>query len=111
YRLTLVKINGKWMIIEKIWQKYHTKLWFDTDGGIWSQPSEKLIVDAYDEKTGKIIQAEIKHLYRQKVNEFLRKITLENKKEISITKAHHLFTRNGWSNQFDTNTEILCYLD
>lgn len=95
----LVFINGNLIKACDIWDKYHTDIIRrDPDGGEWSEPDEELIVSSYNEKTGKIIQRPVKHLYRQPVKEKIREVILENGFSFKITQAHQLLTQSEWTN-------------
>jgi len=96
----LFYINGNVIKTENIWKKYNSGIFKkDLDGGEWSIPNKELIINSYNEKTGKIIKREVKYLYREKVDTILKKITLNNGHKITITQPHKLLTNNGWSNK------------
>ncbi len=95
---TLIAVNGKLSSAEEIWQTYAgdtTK--FDGEG-FWAEPTEELVVNSIDEQTSKIVQAPVRHLYRQLVREKLRKVTLQDGSSITITRRHKLLTNKGWTN-------------
>ncbi len=95
---TRVYINGGLVTAAEIWSNYAGETKFDGEG-FWTQPQEVLMVNSINEATGKIIQAPIQRLYRQQVKEKLRKITLKNGSNITITKRHKLLTNRGWTNE------------
>ncbi|MDJ0616705.1 MAG: SNF2-related protein [Calothrix sp. MO_192.B10] len=95
---TQVYINGELATAAEIWSNYAGEAKFDGEG-FWAEPQELLTVNSINETTGKIIQAPIKRLYRQQVKEKLRKITLTDGRNITITKRHKLLTNRGWTNQ------------
>ena len=94
---TLISINGKLSPAEEIWQTYAGDTKFDGEG-LWADPTEELVVNSIDEKTGKIVPAPIQKLYRQQVREKLRKVTLQDGSSITITRRHKLLTNKGWTN-------------
>lgn len=64
--------------------------------GEWATPAEELWVRSVD-GTGKIRPARASRLYRQRVREDLRRITLSDGSSVTITAAHRLLTEDrGW---------------
>jgi len=102
---TQVYINGELVTAANIWSNYAGETKFDGEG-FWAQPQEVLMVNSINEATGKIIQAPIQRLYRQQVKEKLRKITLTDGSNITITKRHKLLTNRGWTNEFQTGDYV-----
>ncbi|MBW4616433.1 MAG: helicase [Desmonostoc vinosum HA7617-LM4] len=94
---TLVNVNGLLHTAETIWATYAGEAKLDGEG-FWAEPTEQLLVNSIDESTGKIVQAPVRHLYRQQVRETLRKITLQDGSNITITSRHKLLTNKGWTN-------------
>ncbi|MDV2992380.1 MAG: hypothetical protein N4J56_002034 [Chroococcidiopsis sp. SAG 2025] len=102
---TLIYINGTLQPAEKIWDNYATESQFDGEG-FWASPTQQLLVNSIDEKTGKIVQAPIRKLYRQLVHEKLRKVTLQDGSSITITHRHKLLTDRGWTNQLQVKDYV-----
>jgi SNF2 family DNA or RNA helicase/intein/homing endonuclease len=96
---SLLFVNGFLQEAEKIWEAYSNKIEFDGEG-FWSEPTEELIVNSIHRETGKIVQANVRRLYRQQVQEKLRKIKLQDGSSITITRRHKLLGRDGWTNEF-----------
>ncbi|BAU12931.1 protein splicing site [Leptolyngbya sp. NIES-3755] len=96
---TKLYVDGELQTAEEIWNQNAGKLAFDGEG-FWSEPQKRLLVNSIDETTHKIVTAPIKRLYRQQVQESLRRITLEDGSTVTITRRHHLLTSEGWKNQF-----------
>ncbi|MEH2200075.1 SNF2-related protein [Nostoc sp.] len=94
---TLIDVNGLLRTAETIWTTHAGETEFDGEG-FWANPTEQLLVNSLDEETGKIVQANVRRLYRQQVSEKLRKITLEDGNSITITHRHKLLTNKGWTN-------------
>ncbi|MEG4853360.1 SNF2-related protein [Microcoleus sp. B5-D4] len=94
---TLLFVNGFLQKAEKIWETYAGKTEFDGEG-FWSEPNEQLLVNSINQETGKIVQATIRRLYRQQVQEKLRTIKLQDGSSITITRRHKLLGRDGWTN-------------
>ena len=99
---TEVYMNGKLLPIEKIWDNYNSGVsQIDQDGGQWSYPNQKLIINTYDENNGKILEYPINQLYKQNITEKINILQLDNGQILKITKNHHLLTEKGWSNNFE----------
>ncbi|BDA75497.1 protein splicing site [Calothrix sp. PCC 7716] len=94
---TLMYVNGKITTAEEIWNSYAGETAFDGEG-FWASPTDDLLVNSIDD-TSKIVQAPVARLYRQKVREQLRKVTLEDGSHITITRQHKLLTNKGWTNE------------
>ena len=95
---SLLFVNGFLQKAEKIWEAYAGKTEFDGDG-FWSEPNEQLLVNSINQETGKIVQATVRRLYRQQVQEKLRTIKLQDGSSITITRRHKLLGRDGWTNE------------
>ena len=95
---SLIYVNGSLVEAEKIWSQYSRKPEFDGEG-FWATPNESLTTNSIDEETGKIVQSNIKRLYRQKVHEKMRVIRMEDGSNITITRSHKLLTSKGWTNE------------
>ncbi|MGK7928479.1 MAG: SNF2-related protein, partial [Spirulina sp.] len=102
---TWIAVNGKERTAAEIWEIYGGMTEFDGEG-LWTKPMQSLQITTLDETTGELIQAPIAKLYRQKVRENLRKITLDNGGNITITYRHKLLTRFGWKNNFQVGDAI-----
>ena len=102
---TLVNVNGLLCTAETIWTTHARETEFDGEG-FWTNPTEQLLVNSIDEKTGKIVQANVRRLYRQQVCEKLRKITLEDGSNITITHRHKLLTSKGWTNNLQVGDYV-----
>lgn len=96
---SLIFINGQLERAEQVWEQNAGALTFDGEG-FWSEPRNRLLINSIDETSHKIVTAPIKRLYRQKVCESLRRITLEDGSNITITRRHRLLTSEGWKNHF-----------
>lgn len=94
---SLIVVNGTLQKAEDIWERYAGETTFDGEG-YWAEPTEQLLVNSIDESTGRIVQASVRRLYRQKVYEGLRKVRLEDGSAVTITYPHKLLTDKGWTN-------------
>lgn len=92
-------VNGELITSEKLWINYAEN---PTQDGIgwWADTKKPLFVSSIDQD-GKIVKRQVKRLYRQQVNESLRKVHLDDGSEITITKAHKLYNSNRW--EFNLN--------
>ncbi len=102
---TLIAINGNLRTAESIWDIYAREVQFDGEG-FWATPVEKLLVNSIDENTGHIVETCIRRLYRQHVEERLRKITLEDGSSITITQRHRLLTSKGWTREWHVDDYV-----
>ena len=102
---TRIQVNGLSPSAAEIWQEYSQVTQFDGEG-YWSKPKQKLQVNSIDEATGKIIVTEISNLYRQKINEKVYKINLEDGSSITITQRHKLLTNFGWKNNLEVGDYV-----
>ncbi|MEL6496328.1 MAG: SNF2 helicase-associated domain-containing protein, partial [Cyanobacteria bacterium J06623_7] len=95
---TRIQVNGLAKSAAEIWQEYSQTAQFDGEG-YWSKPKQKLLVNSLDETTGEMIATEVGNLYRQKINEKVYKVNLEDGNSITITQRHKLLTNFGWKNK------------
>ena len=92
--------------IEELWDEYSHVIFHEEDGGKWSKPSEQLNVLCYSEKAGKVIPSSVNQLYRQHIDEDIIHIELDDGSNVSITKAHHLYDGEKWTNNFSEGMRI-----
>jgi SNF2 family DNA or RNA helicase/intein/homing endonuclease len=102
---TLINVNGILQTAEAIWTNNAGDTTFDGEG-FWAEPTQDLLVNSIDEATGKIVQAPIERLYRQQVCEKLRKITLQDGSNVTITHRHKLLTNKGWTNNLQVGDYV-----
>lgn len=100
-RSQYIYINGNIMRIDDIWSLYKTNIIRDNEGGEWSKPSIELVVNSLD--SDKIVKESVIHLYREKVDTYIKKITLENGYNIEITQNHKL---NVYNKEWTTDINI-----
>ncbi|MCL5996209.1 MAG: SNF2-related protein [Chloroflexi bacterium] len=102
---TLIYVNGVLETAERVWE--HNAAETDFDGeGYWAIPRQALVTNSLDPITGKLTKSCIHRLYRQWVNEPLRKITLEDGSRITITRKHQLLTSHGWSSDLNVGDYV-----
>lgn len=103
---TYIHYNNKVGQISSIWNKY-ARFIKTTNNEEWALPSKPIIINAYDEILDSIVQAPIKRLYRQYVNEKMILIKLENGLSLKMTKMHKIYKHYEWTNKFNINDDIL----
>lgn len=104
---TEVYVNGCLVRIEDLWSKFKSnKVKIDDDQGEWSLPRQELKINAYDQVEGKLLEHPVKRLYRQKIKENIKVLTLVSGHQIKLTQMHHLLTENGWSTDFLKNKYV-----
>lgn len=87
-----------------LWQQYHTSTQSDPSGGEWSEPSEPLSVPSWD--GSRIRKGEVVRLFRQRVQESGRRITLENGRSLLSTRRHRFWTPGGWCADLQTGSQV-----
>src|SRR5262249_27270517 len=93
---SLILINGELISAEDAWNRFAGASVFD-GGGDWAEPTTELLTNSIIEATGRITQTKIKRLYRQRVSERVRRVTLRDGSGITITRRHQLLTSKGWT--------------
>jgi len=94
---SLILINGELIAAEDVWSRFTRRSVFDGSGD-WAEPMTELLTNSIIEATGRIAQTKIKRLYRQRVCEGARRITLGDGSSVTITRRHRLLTDKGWTN-------------
>lgn len=102
---TLLAVNGELKTALSVWKEFHGTETFDGEGYV-SVPKDSLYVDSYDETTRKFVRKPVLGLYRQKVEEPLRKVFLSDGSSITLTKAHKLFDGQKWLNDYQVGQTI-----
>jgi SNF2 family DNA or RNA helicase len=96
---TRIFVNDALQTAEAIWTSYARAPRFDGEGE-WAEPTAPLWVNALDEQRGRMVLAPVRRLYRQRVQERLRRIRLEDGRSITITTRHRLLTlHDSWTTQ------------
>ncbi|WP_345511497.1 SNF2-related protein [Phytohabitans houttuyneae] len=94
-----VFVNGSLTTAERLWAECAGPT--TPDGvGEWAVPTRPLIVNALSGGPfpGPMVEAPIRHLYRQRVSERLRRVRLDDGSEVLITRRHKLLGTRGWTN-------------
>lgn len=94
--------------IEDIFNEYkkQSSLNLDKDGGEWYSLNKKLKVFSLN-KSGKVVSSKVNKIYREKIDNELKTVSLEDGSSIRCTKAHKLITLSGWTNQFQVNDYVM----
>lgn len=101
---TEVQINSNSRLsIKQIWEKFRCAELLNDGEGEWSDLSQIVTINTYDQSTQQIVTYPINRLYRQWISEKVRVLELVDGKIIRMTLLHHLLTENSWSNDFVTN--------
>lgn len=106
---TKILTSEGYLSAEDIHCKFVTQESRDSEGGLWSRSKNIIKVISYDEKRGRMVTGLVANLYRQKVDEKLVVVGLQNGTEIKITQKHKLLTSNGWSTNFKEGHCILTF--
>ena len=97
-----VIINGQIYTIEEAYEKFANKESVVVDDenpfAFWYQTNSSLSVPSYDESQRKMITKKIKHIYKQKVSETIRRVKTAGKYVLETTKVHKFLTPSGWTN-------------
>jgi len=98
---TLIPTNNGVFSAEELWENYNSILHFHDSEGTWSPPSSCLKISAYDENSGLMVQAPIKFMYKQFIDEKIVQLQLNDGSEIMITQQHHLYDGVNWIKDFE----------
>lgn len=102
---SLVFVNGTLKTAEQIWSQNATEAQFDGEG-YWAIPVNSLVTNSLDETSGGIVAARITRLYRQRIAARVRRLTLEDGQQITLTLRHRLLTPRGWTQDFKIGDHI-----
>lgn len=102
---TTVVVNGIARTMEEVWETFAAGERPDGEG-VWASTTEPLMIDALDEITGRMALRPIRRLYRQRVSERMRMVTLEDGNKVTITRRHKLLTDRGWTNDLRVGDNV-----
>ena len=103
----LIYVNSTLMTIEKLYNILSDGLIIiDQDNGQWSTPTSDTYINSFDNETNKVQLKKINKLYREFIDQTVRKVILENGLEINMTKAHKLLVNEQWSNNLKVGDYI-----
>ena len=101
---TYIYINKTLIKSENIWNQHATNITVTNNEEI--SECDNLYINSYNEQSKQIEIQPIKTLYRQTINENIKKITLSNGFNICITQNHKLYTSSGWTSDLQINDEV-----
>jgi ATP-dependent exoDNAse (exonuclease V) alpha subunit len=100
---TLVVVNDDLTPISALWDETAAATY---DGeGWWAAPTRQLIVPSLSDD-GQMVPAEVTRLYRQRVSEYCREITLADGSTLIATKAHQFLRADGWTADISVGDRI-----
>jgi intein/homing endonuclease len=91
----LVLLAGRLIRAEDAWDRYAGRAIHDGEGW-WSAPLEQPLTCSLDRR-GRIVAAPVVRLYRQRINERVRRVRLSDGSQLTITGRHRLCGPDGWT--------------
>ena len=101
---TPVLVNGALLKAADVWERYSETQTTSDDEGEWAEPTEALLTTALAD--GKMSPATVSKLYRQKVGEWGRRVTLDDGSRITITNRHKLHRHDGWTLDIEAGDRV-----
>jgi len=102
---TRVIVNDRLCDLKQIWDTYAHRITQTGENEEWAWIDDNLYIHSVD-NNGKITKSNISSLYRQKINEKIRRITTSNGKVLKCTYAHKFLTPEGWKNKLKVGNYI-----
>jgi hypothetical protein len=101
---TPVFANGTIVRAEDLWAHYASAAVSDGEGE-WAAPAHRLVTNALidDHRIG---MATVRRLYRQRIREAVRRVTLDDGSSLLLTRRHQLLTADGWTNQIRAGDRV-----
>jgi hypothetical protein len=90
----LVLLEGRLIRAAAAWAEYATSAVFNGEGW-WSEPLRWPLTCALDDR-GRIVQAPVRRLYRQRIREPGCRVTLSDGSRLTVTCRHRLLGPDGW---------------
>ncbi len=107
-----VLVNGIVMTMEELFIGYGEGEVFDGEG-VWAEPRHELLINSYE--LGMMKLGKVKHLYRERIEQKVRKIVLSNGMELRVTKKHRLMVNGEWTEEIRVGDRVvepkLCCFD
>ena len=94
---TPILVNGGVVSAEHLWATHATELYSDGEGE-WAAPRRLLRTEAMT-AAGDVVTAAVTRLYRQWIDEPVRRITLDDGRSVVLTGRHRLFCGGRWTNR------------
>ena len=92
-----IEINGKYRRIDSL---DYSDGEFDGQG-YWSKPKELLMVDSFDERTGKMVRKPVMGLYREWIDTVIEEIELNDGSILPKTLPHRLYDGIDWKDKIN----------
>ena len=92
---TPILISGRWLPAQDVWERNAGRSW-QADNGEWAEPNEPLWTASLSDD-GRMTSGRVRALYRQRVHERGRRVTLTDGSQLITTTAHALHGADGWS--------------
>jgi len=92
---TRVFVNGALTRIDELWERFAGPGWSDQEG-LWARLKEPLVTNSLADD-GRMVVSRISAMYRQRVRERGRRITLDDGSVITITNSHRLLSLDEWT--------------
>ncbi|HTF06843.1 MAG TPA: SNF2-related protein, partial [Asanoa sp.] len=97
---TPIFLGGTLVSAQDAWERYADADSAVHDGeGEWRTPAEPLTTNAMD-VGGRVVQASITRLYRQRIAEKVRRVRLDDGSEVLLTRRHRLRGLEEWTRDF-----------
>ena len=95
----LVYVNSKLVTIKDLYDDETDGTFIiDDEQGIWTKPKRDIYINSYDTNSKIMKLKRVEKMYKEFIEQDVRKITLENGLEINLTKAHKLLQNDDWTN-------------
>lgn len=96
-----VVIDGQIYTIEEAYDKFADKesVIIDDENpfAFWYKTKSDLAVPSYDEQNKVFVQKRVKHIYKQKVSEIIRRVKTAGGYTLETTMVHRFLTPSGWT--------------
>lgn len=103
---TILRVNNKERRIKELWDENIMKIYVDEENGQWKDvENNNYKIISYMEEEGDMRESKISKLYREYYYGKLRRVILEDKKEIIMTYKHKLF-KGYWSEELSIGDEV-----
>lgn len=92
-------------LFDNLYKKNEMILERTEDLGEWYEINKPVSVASLENLI--LTQKNISHMYRERVNTLLKKVTLADGSIITVTQPHKLLTLNGWNSNLKSNEYVL----
>lgn len=106
---TVIDTDKGLIMARNIWDSFSTNYVYDGEGW-WADSRIYLSVKSYNEEKGIFEYRNIDKLYKQHINENIKRVQLENGKFIEITNAHKLYIYKNiptWTTEFQKGDFVI----